>query len=164
MRRAVIPFVALAVLFAATAGSAQEDEPKLEPKLNEQEQKFAERMSGVALIGSFTVDGREGGAKPERYEIESAKKLRDDYWVITARIQYGKNDVKVPVTVKVLWAGDTPMISLTDLTIPGLGTFTSRVLFHDDRYAGTWQHDDVGGHLFGRIEKIEKRTTDTKTE
>jgi hypothetical protein len=164
MRRATTPLAALTVLLAVTAApnaaAAQEDGPKLTAR----EQKFAEQMSGVALVGSFTVDGRENGAKPERYEIDSAKKLRDDYWVITARIKYGENDVKVPVTVKVLWAGDTPMISLTDLTIPGLGTFTSRVLFHGDRYAGTWQHDKVGGHLFGRIEKQEKSATEGRSE
>ena len=49
--------------------------------------------------------------------------------------------------------GDTPMITLTDLAVPTLGTFTARVFFYGDRYAGTWQHGNVGGHMFGRIEK-----------
>ncbi len=48
------------------------------------------------------------------------------------------------------------MVSLTDLTIPGLGTFTARVLFYEDRYAGTWQHGKVGGHMFGKIQPAEK--------
>ena len=60
------------------------------------------------------------------------------------------------VTVTMRWIGDTPMITITDLTIPSLGTFTSRVIFHGNRYAGTWQHDSVGGNMFGRIEKTEK--------
>jgi len=30
------------------------------------------------------------------------------------------------------------------------------VLIYGDRYAGTWQHDKVGGHLWGRIEKPAK--------
>jgi hypothetical protein len=34
-----------------------------------------------------------------------------------------------------------------------MGTFTARVLFYEDRYAGTWQHGKVGGHMFGKIEK-----------
>jgi len=46
------------------------------------------------------------------------------------------------------------MVSLTNASIPGLGEgFSARVLFHEDRYAGTWQHGKVGGHMFGRIEK-----------
>jgi hypothetical protein len=51
------------------------------------------------------------------------------------------------------FAGDTPMISMTDLAIPTLGTFTARVFFHSDRYSGTWQHGEYGGHMFGKIEK-----------
>ena len=56
--------------------------------------------------------------------------------------------------LKAYAAGDTPIITLTNLEIPGLGTFTSRVIIYEGRYAGTWQHGDVGGHLFGRIEKL----------
>lgn len=131
-----------------------------EPSQAELEKQFSERMAGTVLIGLFTIDGKEDQApKAERYEIDSVEKLRDDYWIFTARIKYGKNDLKVPITVKVLWAGDTPMVSLTDLTIPGLGTFTSRVLFYEDRYAGTWQHGKVGGHLFGKIQKADADST-----
>ena len=78
--------------------------------------------------------------------------------MFTVRIKYGKLDTKLPVTVPLLWAGETPMVSLTDASIPGLGEgFSARVLFHDDRYAGTWQHGKVGGHMFGRIEKAKPK-------
>lgn len=121
------------------------------------EKEFAEKLSGSALVGRFSTDGRNADTpgRPERYELESVKKLegQSDYWVFVARIKYGDNDVKVPLTLKVLWAGDTPMISLTDFTIPGLGTFTARVMFYGDRYAGTWQHGKVGGHMWGTIEQ-----------
>jgi len=64
----------------------------------------------------------------------------------------------------VKWAGDTPVITLTNLGIPGLGTFTSRVVIYDNRYAGTWQHDKVGGNLFGRIERVtEEKAEEEKT-
>jgi hypothetical protein len=62
----------------------------------------------------------------------------------------------VPIPLEIKWAGDTPVITLTNLEIPGLGTFTSRVVIYEGRYAGTWQHGSVGGHLFGRIEKLPK--------
>jgi hypothetical protein len=58
-----------------------------------------------------------------------------------------------PVVVPMRWVGDTPVIMMTDTSLPGLGTFTVRVLFHADRYAGTWQHGEVGGHMSGRIAK-----------
>lgn len=117
------------------------------------EKAFVDRLSGAALVGTYSIQGR-AGAKPERYEIESVKKHTGDDWVITSRIKYGEHDVKVPIVVQVYWAGDTPILSLTNLTIPGLGMFTSRVMIHGERYAGTWQHGDVGGHLWGEIQRM----------
>ena len=124
--------------------------------MNAAEQAFAKKLTGTVLTGRFTIDGQAEPPKAERYQIVSASKAVGDDWIIVARVQYGENDVRVPVPVKVLWAGDTPVITLTDLTIPGLGTFSSRVLFYGDRYAGTWQHGDKGGHLFGTIGKPSK--------
>ncbi len=147
----------LAALLCATTLSVADD-VKI-PDRETLEKAFVDRMSGSALVGTFSVDGKQG-AKPERYEIESVKKHKGDDWVVTARIKYGDHDLKVPMVVQVYWAGDTPILSLTNLTIPGLGTFTSRVMFHEHRYAGTWQHGDVGGHLWGQIEKADAKKED----
>ncbi len=116
------------------------------------EKAFAESLTNTSLVGTFSIAGREG-AKAERYDVTKAEKIEGDNWIITARIKYGDKDVAFPVPVKVYWADDTPVISLTNMTIPGLGTFTSRVMFYGDRYAGTWQHDKVGGHMWGVLEK-----------
>lgn len=149
-----LPLVLLALTVLTT--SSRSEEPQKEPELNELEQKFVEQLSGVALIGTFTIDGKgeNQSLKSERYEIKQISKFRDDYWIFNARVKYGELDATLPITLKVLWAGDTPMISMTDLAIPGLGTFTCRVLFYEHRYVGTWQHGKVGGHMFGRIEKL----------
>lgn len=118
------------------------------------EQDFEEQMRNCVLVGRFTVVGKEDEApKEERYTIDSVKKMRGNYWLFNTRIQYGKTDTKLPLTLRVEWADDTPVITLTDFTIPGMGTFTSRVLIYRGWYAGTWQHGPVGGHLFGKIEK-----------
>jgi hypothetical protein len=53
----------------------------------------------------------------------------------------------------VLWAGDTAVISLTDLAIPGVGTYTARVLVHGDTYAGTWSGGEHAGLLNGVIQR-----------
>ncbi len=124
------------------------------------EKKFAEDLSGVVFAGSYsvTVDGKETPAAMEKYTINRVSKVKDkeDTWLFVTRIQYGKTDVEIPLALQVKWAGDTPVITLTNLTIPGLGTFTSRVMIYGDRYAGTWQHGKTGGHLWGRLEKIDK--------
>lgn len=143
---------------ALEKSAAGEATPAAMPDQEELEKKFTEDMSGVVFSGSYSVtrDGKETPAAMEKYTIASVSKVKDDLWKFTARIQYGKHDVTVPMDLQVKWAGDTPMISLTNLTIPLLGTFTSRVLIYGDRYAGTWQHGKTGGHLWGRIEKIKK--------
>lgn len=120
--------------------------------LAEVERQFAEKMQNAALVGSFTVSGREDrGLREDRYDISSVEKVGDDRWRFNAKI--GEIGVTLPIVVTMTFAGDTPIITITDLTIPTLGTFTSRVFFYGDRYAGTWQHGAVGGHLFGKIEK-----------
>lgn len=117
------------------------------------EERLAEYLDGCKFIGRFTVDGREGGTpKEEEYTISRCEKLAlPDLYRLTARIRYGDVNSEVPLDVKILWSGDTPVITLDSFWIPGMGTFSSRVLIHRDRYSGTWQHDDKGGHLFGRI-------------
>ena len=124
--------------------------------------KFSDQMDGVKLIGRFTMIGKDDGPlAKEEYTIQKVEKLPDgDKWMITARIKYGQHDVTLPLPLDVKWAGNTAVITLEDMTIPGLGTFSSRVVIDDGKYAGTWRHDKVGGHLFGVIEKL----TPEKTE
>jgi len=118
------------------------------------EKQFEESLTGAVLEGSFTVNGRESQTpRTERYEINSVTKLAGSLWTINARIQYGGHDVTVPIPVTVEWAGDTPVLSLTDAKIPGLGTFSARVLFYRGQYAGTWSHGETVGNQFGRIIK-----------
>jgi len=143
-----LPMACVLVCLTTLAAAEEPAAPDREPL----EQAFIERLTAADLVGTFSVMGQPG-AKPERYEIDSVKKHKGDDWVITSRMKYGEHDLKVPIVVQVYWAGDTPIISLTDLTIPGLGTFTARVMIHEDRYAGTWQHGEIGGHLWGTVEK-----------
>lgn len=107
-------------------------------------------MSGVLLEGFFTSSA-DGQLSKERYYIAKVSKLVSDYWIFQARIQYGKHDVTVPVPVRIKWVGDTPVLTLTDATIPGLGIFSARVLFYDDHYVGVWRHEKISGQHFGRI-------------
>lgn len=122
--------------------------------LTAEEQAFADLLTGADLVGSFTVDGKETDPKQDRYSITKTTKLKGNTWAIHARIKYGEVDITVPVAVQVDWAKDTPILAVTDLKIPGLGSeFGSRILFHGNRYAGTWQHGKVGGHMWGRVER-----------
>lgn len=121
------------------------------------ERDFRETMTNVTLEGRWRPvrDGKLGEARDEKYTITGVTKVAGDSWIIFARIQYGDKDVTLPVPVMVKWAGDTPVISVTNAGIPGLGTYTARVLVHGGQYAGTWSGGDHGGVLSGVLRRNE---------
>jgi hypothetical protein len=124
--------------------------------LTEAERQFSDSMRNAAMVGTFTVAGQENRtATPDRYEISSVEKVGDDLWRFNAKMDccgMGGSGA-IPIVVPMRWVGDTPVIMMTDASLPGIGTFTVRVFFYGDRYAGTWQHGRVGGHMSGQIEK-----------
>ena len=141
---------------APTPGQAAAERP--EAATREQRHELLRTMlSNVRLVGRFTIEGAED-KEPIRdeYVISGITKIgTGELWAVAAQIRYGTVDLTVPVPVEVKWAGDTPVITLDNVTIPGLGTFSSRVVLDRGRYAGTWQHDAVGGHMFGKIVPVE---------
>jgi hypothetical protein len=135
----------LLVLLAAAAWAQ-------EPGLNDAERKFQDSMANVTLVGYFT-SGDKAELKEDKYTIIGVTKVKEDTWRFEARIQYNKKDVPVAMALPVKFAGDTPVISLTNFAVPGFGSFTARVLIYGDAYAGTWGDAKHGGKLFGKIVK-----------
>jgi hypothetical protein len=135
---------------------------------DEEKKRFAElkkTLNNVKLVGNFTVVGEaaDKGLTREEYTIKKVEKQKEgDYWRIHARIKYGGQDVELPLDLEIKWAGNTPVITLDKVTIPFLGTFDARVVIINGKYAGTWSHGKVGGHLFGTIEKIEEEKKEEK--
>ena len=118
-------------------------------------ENFEKAMKGVRFSGFFTVDGSKNAPSEEVYEIQSVQKFGDqDLWVFTARIKYGQKDVTLPMPLPVKWVGTIPVITMDEMNIPGLGTFSAHVVIDGKKYAGTWSHGKVGGHLYGKITKI----------
>ncbi len=137
-------------------GSAEKvEQVEVDGKTQARYDAFSEAMSGSKLVGNFTVVGQDNSdLTKEEYHIKSVEKMpRGDMWLFTARIKYGERDISVPIPLEVKWAGDdTPVITLTDFSFFGVGPFSSRVVFYNGKYAGTWSHGDVGGHMFGEVE------------
>jgi hypothetical protein len=115
--------------------------------------KFSQDMERVVLVGHSTRQNKEGVFGPERYYIDSVTHVSGDTWLFKTRLEYRGTDVPVPIPLRVQWAGDTPVITLTDLAIPGVGTYTARVVLYRTQYAGTWSGEKGGGQLFGKIER-----------
>ena len=53
----------------------------------ELEKEFAEKMTGVTLVGYFTIDGQQRPPKEERYDIYKTTKIENNKWMIQARIK-----------------------------------------------------------------------------
>jgi hypothetical protein len=135
----------------ATKGPQNTDQKTTDQK----HELLTKMLTKVKLVGRFTVIGKDGPLTKEEYIINKVEKLPEgDKWLFDCRIKYGDHNVAIPLPIDVKWADATPIITLDELTIPGMGTFGARVVLHDKKYAGTWQHDKVGGHLFGVIEPL----------
>ena len=165
--------ILMRVLAAAVMADDEQDLPKAAEEVSvtevDSEKQFADFGSlfeKSAMIGTFTIDGDEQQrVRAERYEISKVvKQAQGDYWMFFARIKYGDHDVTLPVPVEVKWAAKTPVITVDNLTIPGMGTFDARVLISDNKYAGTWRHGKVGGLMYGRIEKQEGQEKEVQAE
>lgn len=122
----------------------------------ERNRAFTESMSGVVLVGYSTRLDRPGLSGEERYYIDSVTHTAGETWIFQTRLNYNGTEIPMPVPISVRWAGDTPVIALTDLTIPTLGVFTARVVLYRDQYAGTWSGKNAGGQMFGRIERVKR--------
>ena len=133
---------------------------KAEINFDSREKRFKEfenSLSGARFSGHFTVDGSDRPPSKESYELESVKKFgSEDLWIFTARIRYGNQDVTLPMPLPVKWVGSIPVITIHNLSIPGLGTFSAHVVIDGKKYAGTWSHGKVGGHLYGTISKFKE--------
>ena len=153
----VLPLVTIFTFATAPLVRAQEASAPAAPTASaaELEAKFQETMTAATMSGRWVLikDGELGPEKPEKYTIVSVAKTGGDSWVINARLRYGQQDIVAPIPVQVKWAGDTAVIIVTNLTVPGGGTYSARVLIHDAIYAGTWSGGNHGGLLNGLITK-----------
>jgi hypothetical protein len=144
-------------LFLSLCGSVNRaDEPANPPASDKAtlEKQLAEKLTHCRLIGFYETIGQEGPPKQDEYTLEEVQKKDGDKWVFNASLQFGSKVINMPLEVPILWAGDTPVVSVTDLNVPGMGTYTARVMFYGDHYAGTWSSAKHGGYLWGRIQKL----------
>src|ERR1043166_7592848 len=125
------------------------------PKQTQEELELAFKttLTKATLTGRWCLvqDGKLSQEKEDKYTITGVSKIGGDMWLIHARIQYGKKDVTAPVPVQVKWAGDTPVIVVDKIPIPGSGTYSARLLIYEKTYAGTWSGGDHRGLMSGLI-------------
>ena len=116
------------------------------------EKEFQDSLNNVTLQGQSTSDGTPG-VSDDHYTLEKVVKTGDDRWSFYIRIERNGQAMTIPLPLQVKWAGDTPVITLTDQALPGMGTYTARVVVYRGHYAGTWSGRSGGGKVFGKIVK-----------
>jgi hypothetical protein len=112
------------------------------------ERQFQQTLTGAELTGS-TAPLNGGQPADDGYSVVSADKLAGDKWRIVARVL---SVLKIPLELDVKWAGDTPVITLSNLEIPGIGTYSARVLIFEGHYSGVWSGGGQGGYVWGKID------------
>jgi hypothetical protein len=155
-----LSFLSIAPLLAQeTKTSSQED----------LEAKFKEAMTGVTMSGRWCPikEGVLGEEKEDRYTIVSVEKGNGDAWTINAKMKYGNRDVVAPIPVQVKWAGDTAVIVVDKMSIPGPGSYggtaySARVLVYENTYAGSWSGGNRAGLLKGLITKDKPAAPESK--
>src|SRR6266487_4232856 len=102
-------FIAVVVLMLAMFGSGwlvaklRVGSAVSPQSLSDLERHFTDQMKGAALVGRFTIAGRENRqANPDRYDISSVEKVGDDQWRFNTRMRYGGVDVTLPIVVTML--------------------------------------------------------------
>lgn len=143
---------ATGILIAAVLlgfGCARQSTPSAEEERNA---KFKAAIDGVTLQGNMRGLGKDTMSKGEKFVIEKVTRVMGDTWLFQMRFQYGDHDVPVPIPMRVNWAGDTPVLTLTDVPVPGFGTYTARVLIYGEQFAGMWSSQKGhGGQVFGKV-------------
>lgn len=148
------PLIASGMLLLDSPRTFADEKDSRDPPKTVRMGDLEKALTNATLVGHFTVTGKEPtGPAEERYELGEVKYLGKHQWLIQARIRYGDKDVLLPLTVPIMWTDDTPVICIDKMMFPGLGTYSARVMFFQDHYAGIWRGDDHGGHLYGKIER-----------
>ena len=144
---------------------AEEPGEKAASETETMESQFSAMLKGATLKGTWAPVGPVGLGedKDDAYHIVEAKKVKEDQWVMVSRFNYKGRQLDIPVPVVIKFAGDTAVMILNDLPTGDGATWSARILFHDDVYAGSWWESTrkKGGILSGTISrKAEEKGTE----
>lgn len=147
-------FLLTAMLAFCLASSLRAAEPTA-ASAEELEAQFKATMTAATMSGRWCPlkDGVLGAEKDDKYSIVGVEKVSGSSWIMHARM----GGAVLPIPVQVKWAGDTAVIIVDKLQLPGPSgygggaAYSARLLVHDHTYAGTWNGGDHGGLMSGVI-------------
>ena len=142
----LLPLLLLVCLGAA--GSAESSK-------GAQEEKLRAMVSNCLLDTRWctTKNGKMSEEYQDTYSIQSATRKGKEQWTINVLVEVLGRNVAVPIPVRLSWAGETPVVTLEKVSVPGLGSYSARVLLYENTYAGVWSANGRAGMLHGTIQK-----------
>ncbi len=126
------PLLAFVLLLTASLSRAENPAPP--------EEVFSAMLTNATLNGTWApIDKRLlGDDQDDRYHIVRATKAAGDQWVIVSRMKIQGQEIDLPIPVTIKFAGDTAVMILDNVPVGPGQTWSARILFHDDVYAGSW--------------------------
>ena len=118
------------------------------------EERFKVLFTKAYLSGRWASlkDGVLGEQRDgDKYNIVSVTKGEGDKWTVHAKMKYRNQEMVMPIPVRMQFSGDTAILIVDNLMIPGGGTYTARLLIFERTYSGTWKSQRGGGMLYGTI-------------
>lgn len=159
----VAPYVLLGGLLLGVALLYADLPPKMaettapantQPVMPEKLKKLQKRLTNLSLNGQYTMTGQDGAQGPDSYVIKRARWNKGDSWTLFVYVAYGRNDLTVPIPVDIVWAGDTPVITIDNVGIPLMGKYSARVMLYKNQYAGVWQGARIKGEIWGTLKNL----------
>jgi hypothetical protein len=173
----LLPVLAAAAVILNQTARGQVATPAETVKASKREDKKAEATSELAVTAQkplpadpeerfrllFTrsyLSGRWASLKDgvlgeertgDKYQIVGVTKGDGDKWTVNAKLKYREQEFVMPIPVRMKFDGDTAILMVDDLMIPGGGTYTARLLIYGRTYSGTWKGQRGGGLLYGTI-------------
>jgi hypothetical protein len=142
----------------AESASKKAEEPKAtvsqKPLPADSEERFKFLFTKSYLSGRWAPlkDGALGDERVgDKYQIASVAKGTGDNWVVNAKLKYREQEFVLPIPVRMKFDADTAILIVDELTIPGGGTYSARLMIYERTYSGTWKGQRGGGMLYGTI-------------
>lgn len=132
-----------AALFATgTLMNAEAQEKK--PDLEKLEAGFIAMLKDATLHGTWAPISQQGLGedKADAYRVVRAVKKSGNQWEIVSRVNRKGREFEFPIPVVIEFAGDAAVMILEEVPLEQGKTWSARILFHDNVYAGSWWSPD----------------------
>ena len=124
-------FVAMATTAPAQDNAGAKNDPAA---------AFSAMLTNATLNGTWApIDKRLlGDDQDDKYHIVRASKVQGNKWNIVTRMKFQGQELEFPIPVVIEFAGDVAVMILDNVPVGPGQTWSARILFHDDVYAGSW--------------------------